>query len=438
MTHESLGGAESCPRPRGLTDTLFSWTDRAPWWVLVLVGLGILVFLFIISPARVTVERQVPTVGASAAGSFTYTLEVKNAGPAEAVSISLTEQLPDGLAVVSANPAPTSAEGSLVQWDLSAIKGGRSTMVELTVSATGAAAPGDLVRQATADATWTTVSIDILRFLALGARVTILVTLYSFILAVILGLVAGLGRVSKQPPGFSSVLQLDYLWKGALRVAAGIAAYFVLGQVTDKIPPPTVQSAVVVALVMYLAPRVLHPYTLATMYVEVFRGIPMLVQVLYLGFVIRPFAKTFLSEMLGTQVEFSEFNAAVLGLGLGYGAYIAEVFRAGIQSIHRGQMEAARSLGMNYGQAMRHVILPQAIRRVLPPLANDGVALLKDSSFVSVLSVADLTRQGRLYMSRTYRAFESWNMVAISYLVMTFLFSGLARALERRMSQGER
>jgi polar amino acid transport system permease protein len=194
----------------------------------------------------------------------------------------------------------------------------------------------------------------------------------------------------------------------------------------------------VLAVVLYLAPRILHPYTLSTVYVEVFRGVPMLVQVLYLGFVIRPFLKGFLSEAMGTQVEFSEFSAAVVGLGLGYGAYLAEVFRAGIQSIHRGQMEAARSLGMTYGQAMRYVILPQAIRRVLPPLANDGVALLKDSSFVSVLSVADLTRQGRLYMSRTYRAFESWNMVAFSYLILTFLFSGVARAIERRMSRDER
>lgn len=438
MTNQSLSQADTCPRPRSLTDALFSWTDRAPWWVLVLVGLGILVSLFIVSPARLTVARQVPTVGASAAGSFTYTLEVKNAGPAEAVGISLTEQLPEGLTLVSAKPGPTTAEGSLLQWALPAIKANRSSVVEITVSAGSATAAGDLVRQATADLTWTTVSIDIFRFLLLGMRVTILVTLYSFILAVILGLLAGLGRVSKQPAGLSSVLQLDYLWRGALRVAAGIAVYYAASQLTDKLPPLSARTAIVLALIMYLAPRVFHPYTLSTIYVEVFRGVPMLVQVLYLGFVIRPFAKTFLSDMLGTQVEFSEFSAAVLGLGMGYGAYIAEVFRAGIQSIHRGQMEAARSLGMSYGQAMRHVILPQAIRRVLPPLANDGVALLKDSSFVSVLSVADLTRQGRLYMSRTYRAFESWNMVAVSYLVMTFLFSGLARALERRMSQGER
>jgi glutamine transport system permease protein len=156
-----------------------------------------------------------------------------------------------------------------------------------------------------------------------------------------------------------------------------------------------------------------------------------------LGFVVRPFAKQFVSNLIGSPVEFSEFAAAVVGLGLGYGAYLAEVFRAGIQSIHRGQMEAARSLGMGYGQAMRYVILPQAVRRVLPPLANDSVALLKDSSFVSVLSVADLTRQGRLYMSRTYRAFESWNMVAVSYLVLTFLLSGLARFVEKRMSADE-
>ncbi len=300
MTHESLGGAESCPRPRGLTDTLFSWTDRAPWWVLVLVGLGILVFLFIISPARMTVDRQVPAVGASAAGSFTYTLEVKNAGPAEAVSISLTEQLPEGLTFTSANPAPTSTQDSLLQWDLPAIKGQRSTVVELTVTARGATAPAEFARQANADVTWTTVSIDILRFLALGVRVTILVTLYSFVLAVILGLVAGLGRVSKQPPGLSSVLQLEYVWKGALRAAAGIAAYFVLGQVTDKVPPLTVQSAVVVALVMYLAPRVLHPYTLARSTWRSSGASPCWCRCCT-WVCDSPFAKTFLSEMLGNR-----------------------------------------------------------------------------------------------------------------------------------------
>jgi ABC-type amino acid transport system permease subunit len=122
----------------------------------------------------------------------------------------------------------------------------------------------------------------------------------------------------------------------------------------------------------------------------------------------------------------------VIGLGFGYGAYLAEVFRAGIQSIHRGQMEAARSLGMSYFQAMRYVILPQAIRVVLPPLGNDFIAMLKDSSLISVVALPEILQQGRLWVSRTFRAFEGYNTVALFYLVMTLLLSLLVRLVERR------
>ncbi|MGI6207030.1 MAG: ABC transporter permease subunit [Anaerolineae bacterium] len=438
MTTETLRKTTALERPRTAATTLFGWTDSVPWWVLVLLGLGTLVLLFVLSPARVDVLREVPTTAIPAGGTLTYTLEVRNAGPAEAVKLVLTEQLPEGVELVSADPKPTSVDGSLLTWELAPLKGDRTALVTVEVAAQTAGQAAEIMRTAAVNLTWTTVSVDIIEFLAIGARVTITVTLYSFALAIVLGLVAGLGRVTKQPAGFSSVLRPDFALRGVIRVVIGLGVYLVASRFVAFLPPFSPFLGTVLAVVLYLAPRILHPYTLSTVYVEVFRGVPMLVQVLYLGFVIRPFLKGFLSEAMGTQVEFSEFSAAVVGLGLGYGAYLAEVFRAGIQSIHRGQMEAARSLGMTYGQAMRYVILPQAIRRVLPPLANDGVALLKDSSFVSVLSVADLTRQGRLYMSRTYRAFESWNMVAFSYLILTFLFSGVARAIERRMSRDER
>ena len=117
----------------------------------------------------------------------------------------------------------------------------------------------------------------------------------------------------------------------------------------------------------------------------------------------------------------------MVGLTVCYGAYGSEIFRAGISSIHRGQMEAARSLGMTYFQAMRHIILPQAVRVILPPIGNEFVALLKDSSLVSVLAVSDLTRRGREYMARTFLSFDTWIMVALCYLVLT-LFS--SRAVE--------
>jgi polar amino acid transport system permease protein len=124
---------------------------------------------------------------------------------------------------------------------------------------------------------------------------------------------------------------------------------------------------------------------------------------------------------------------AIIALGFGYGAYEAEIFRAGIQSIGRGQMEAARSLGMTYSQAMRHIILPQAIRRVLPPLGNDFIACLKDSSLATVLAVNELTQLGRLRRSSTFRVIETFNVLTFLYLAMTLLLSGVVRWLERRM-----
>jgi ABC-type amino acid transport system permease subunit len=124
---------------------------------------------------------------------------------------------------------------------------------------------------------------------------------------------------------------------------------------------------------------------------------------------------------------------AIIALGIGYGAFEAEVFRAGIQSISKGQMEAAKSLGMTYFQGMRFIVLPQAIRRVLPPLGNDFIACLKDSSLVSVLAVNELTQLGRLRTAGTFRAMETYNVVAFLYLSMTLLLSGLVRWLENKM-----
>jgi polar amino acid transport system permease protein len=124
---------------------------------------------------------------------------------------------------------------------------------------------------------------------------------------------------------------------------------------------------------------------------------------------------------------------AVIALALGYGAFEAEIFRAGIQSISKGQMEAARSLGMSYIQSMRFVILPQAIRRVLPPLGNDFIAMLKDSSLATVLAVNELTQLTRIRRSSTFRVMEAFNVAAFLYLAMTLLLSAAVRVLERKM-----
>ena len=171
-------------------------------------------------------------------------------------------------------------------------------------------------------------------------------------------------------------------------------------------------------------------YSLSTLYVEVMRGLPLLVTVLYMGFVITPW----LRNITNGAIDLRGLPAAILGIALCYGAYLAEVYRGGIQSIEHGQMEAARSLGMNYLEAMRYVILPQAIRRILPPLGNDFIAMLKDSSQIAVLAYPELLQMGRLYVSRTFRAFEGYNTVALLYLLMTLVLSLIVRIIERKVA----
>jgi polar amino acid transport system permease protein len=187
---------------------------------------------------------------------------------------------------------------------------------------------------------------------------------------------------------------------------------------------------------------------LATFYVEVIRGMPLVVLMLYVAFVVLPVVVNMLN-WLGGAISFEGLadlslrdisfeSRAIAALAVGFGAYEAEIFRAGIQSIERGQMEAARSLGMTYIQSMRYVILPQAIRRVLPPLGNDFIAMLKDSSLATVLAVPELTQLGRVQRSSTFRVFEVFNSVAFLYLTMTLILSFLVRTLERRLSSDTR
>lgn len=188
----------------------------------------------------------------------------------------------------------------------------------------------------------------------------------------------------------------------------------------------------------------------ATFYIEIIRGVPMLVLLYYIVFAGAPGLVNAINwlgaqmaqlgplsglgaRMAGMSVRDVDFTVRViLALSVGYSAFLAEVFRGGIESIERGQMEAARSLGMSYWQAMRSVILPQAIRRVLPPLGNDFIAMLKDSSLVSVMGVADITYQGKIYAASTFKFFETYNVVGYLYLVMTIGLALLVRYLEKR------
>lgn len=198
--------------------------------------------------------------------------------------------------------------------------------------------------------------------------------------------------------------------------------------------------------------------TIATIYIEVVRGIPLVVLILIIAFGLVPilidlinklgqwglslFRSGQINQFFNSLATYSIRNIsmelrAIIALAIGYGAFEAEVFRAGIQSIGKGQMEAARSLGMNYFLAMRLIILPQAIRRILPPLGNDFIALLKDSSLATVLAVNELTQLTRLRRSSTFRVMEAFNVAAFLYLSMTLLLSGFVRFLERKMRIGE-
>ncbi|HWQ46428.1 MAG TPA: amino acid ABC transporter permease [Longilinea sp.] len=217
---------------------------------------------------------------------------------------------------------------------------------------------------------------DIVVFVRDGIWITIYVTLIAFVLVLFVGLLGGLARLSKN---------------------------------------------VIIR-------------TLAMIYVEVIRGIPLLVQLIFWYFALPSIIRTLGATLNIDSMANYQTNGlfmAIVGLTICYGAYMSEVFRAGIQSIPKGQMEAARSLGMTYFQAMRHVILPQAIRMILPPVGNEFITLLKDSSLVSVVAVADLTRRGREYNASHFLPIETYLMVALLYLVMTLLTARLVAYLEK-------
>lgn len=218
---------------------------------------------------------------------------------------------------------------------------------------------------------------EIVVFARDGILVTMVVTVASYFLIVIVGLLGGLGRISKN------------------KLVFGIAS----------------------------------------LYVEVVRGIPLLVQLI--GWY---FASPVIIQKLGLWLNLQpliEYRAnpiitAIMAITVCYGAYMSEIVRSGIQSVPKGQMEAARSLGMSYFQAMRHVVLPQAFRVILPPMGNEFISLLKDSSLVSVVAVADLTRRGREFMSAHFNPIETWLMVALLYLVMTIVAARVVSYIEKR------
>jgi len=206
--------------------------------------------------------------------------------------------------------------------------------------------------------------LNILLFVRDGVAVTAFITATAFGLVLVVGLIGGLGRLSHNP--------------------------FI--------------------------------HLVATLYVEVVRGIPLLVQLIWWYFafpVVLQKIGVWLNIAAIVNYRADPIFTAITGITVCYGAYMSEIYRAGIQSIPRAQMAAARSSGMTHFQSMRYVIIPQATRVILPPVGNEFIALLKDSCLVSVVAVADLTRRGREFMAVHFNPIEVWTMVALLYLVMT-------------------
>ena len=231
---------------------------------------------------------------------------------------------------------------------------------------------------------------DAFRYLQQGIQMTLFVSFWAYGLSLVIGLLVGLARVS--PPKAPL-----YRGTGTLRAVLKVVIY-----------------------------------NLATFYVEVLRGLPIIIVILVMAFVIVPGVR----NLLGVDINGSSPSSAIAALCLVYGAFLSETFRAGIQSISRGQIEAARSLGMTYPQTMRHVVLPQAIRVILPPLGNDLIAMIKDSSLVAFLGIRDVTQLAKLWSGQNFLYLTTYFVAAMIYLSFSVIGTRLVRFLERKSRLG--
>ncbi|MBU3099795.1 MULTISPECIES: amino acid ABC transporter permease [Clostridium] len=161
----------------------------------------------------------------------------------------------------------------------------------------------------------------------------------------------------------------------------------------------------------------------ATAYVDIFRGTPLIVQAFFIYF----------GLPAGLDIKIPAFVAGVLCISLNAGAYMVEIFRAGIMAVDKGQMEAARSLGLPYGKTMKLVILPQAIRNMIPAIINQFIISLKDTSLLSVIGIRELTQSGEIIIAANFRSLETWSFVAIFYFVVIMALTYAARSVERRL-----
>ncbi len=175
-------------------------------------------------------------------------------------------------------------------------------------------------------------------------------------------------------------------------------------------------------------------YNAATIFVEIMRGLPIVVVLLVGAYILTPEINKLIQTYIDPnfRIRGQSMETAIIALTLAYGAFLSEIFRAGIQSVDKGQIEASKSLGMSSGQTMRFIIMPQAIRRMIPPLGNDFIAMIKDSSLVTILAVRDVTQIAKLQSGSTFRVTETYLTVAFIYLILTFTGSLLVRAIENR------
>lgn len=237
---------------------------------------------------------------------------------------------------------------------------------------------------------------EIIAYLAVGLRLTIIVTLVAFVCAMVIGLLTAFGQMSKN----------------------------------------------------------LVFRNIAMLYVQIVRGVPVLVLIFYTALVIVPAGIVLLNSLgdwlaaagvLGpdnalaklTNREVSFAVRGVIALAINYGAFSSEIFRAGIQSIEKGQLEASKALGLNWLQTMRLVVLPQAFRRILPPLGNDFISMLKESSLVSVIGVEEITQLSKKYVARSFLYPETYNTLAFLYLSMTIILSIGVKYMEKRLKTNE-
>jgi polar amino acid transport system permease protein len=234
---------------------------------------------------------------------------------------------------------------------------------------------------------------DAFAYLQQGIQMTLFVSFCAYGLSLMIGLLIGLARVN--PP------------KPPLHGKTGL------------------RGAVVSVLKVVT-------YNVATFYVEVLRGLPIIIVILVMAFVIVPWV----SDLVGVRINGSSPPSAIAALCLVYGAFLSETFRAGIQSIGKGQIEAARSLGMTYLQVMRFVVLPQAIRVILPPLGNDLIAMIKDSSLVAFLGIRDITQLAKLWSGQNFLYLQTYFVAAVIYLSFSVIGTRLVRFIERKARLG--